>query len=37
MTRSRIVLGGGDRASKIVASPALLTALGAEAVHGLAR
>jgi hypothetical protein len=36
MARSRIVLGGGSRDRKIVASPLLLTTLGAEVVEGLA-
>ena len=36
MTRDRIILGGGNRRSKILAPPALLTALGAETVDGLA-
>jgi prolyl-tRNA editing enzyme YbaK/EbsC (Cys-tRNA(Pro) deacylase) len=35
--RERVVLGGGSRASKIVASPALLLAIGAEVVPGLAK
>lgn len=37
MGRERIVLGGGSRAAKVVAPPALLTALGAETVPDLAR
>ncbi|MEY2425227.1 MAG: hypothetical protein QOI61_799 [Actinomycetota bacterium] len=36
MERERIVLGGGSRACKILAPPALLTALGGEAVADLA-
>jgi prolyl-tRNA editing enzyme YbaK/EbsC (Cys-tRNA(Pro) deacylase) len=36
MRCDRIVVGGGNRRSKIVASPALLLALGAEIVAGLA-
>lgn len=36
MERGRIVLGGGSRSCKLVAPPALLTALGAEVVSGLA-
>jgi prolyl-tRNA editing enzyme YbaK/EbsC (Cys-tRNA(Pro) deacylase) len=37
MTRRRVVLGGGSRAGKVVASPALLTAMGAETVANLAK
>jgi prolyl-tRNA editing enzyme YbaK/EbsC (Cys-tRNA(Pro) deacylase) len=37
MTRPRIVVGGGSRASKIVAAPALLAAISAEVVPGLAK
>ncbi|MDH3705814.1 MAG: hypothetical protein OES57_07080 [Acidimicrobiia bacterium] len=37
MTRARIVLGGGGRDRKVVSSPAILTAAGAEVVDGLAR
>lgn len=37
MERDRIVLGGGSRACKVVGAPALLTALGGEAVTGLAQ
>jgi prolyl-tRNA editing enzyme YbaK/EbsC (Cys-tRNA(Pro) deacylase) len=33
----RIVLGGGNRRSKVLAPPSLLLALGAEVVDGLAR
>ncbi|HVE94929.1 MAG TPA: YbaK/EbsC family protein [Acidimicrobiales bacterium] len=36
MERDRIVLGGGSRSCKLVAAPALLTALGAEVVASLA-
>jgi prolyl-tRNA editing enzyme YbaK/EbsC (Cys-tRNA(Pro) deacylase) len=37
MARERIVLGGGSRACKVLASPSLLLALpGAEVVEGLA-
>jgi prolyl-tRNA editing enzyme YbaK/EbsC (Cys-tRNA(Pro) deacylase) len=37
MRRERIILGGGDRSSKISAPPAILLALpGAEVVEGLA-
>ncbi len=36
MDRERIVLGGGSRACKVLASPALLTALDAETVADLA-
>ncbi len=37
MERDRIVLGGGNRARKVLAPPELLTALGAEVVDGLAK
>jgi prolyl-tRNA editing enzyme YbaK/EbsC (Cys-tRNA(Pro) deacylase) len=37
MARPRVVLGGGSRASKVVAPPDILRALGAEAVPDLAR
>jgi len=37
MGRDRIVLGGGSRSCKLVAAPALLIAVGAEVVSGLAR
>jgi prolyl-tRNA editing enzyme YbaK/EbsC (Cys-tRNA(Pro) deacylase) len=37
MERERIILGGGGRDRKVLAPPALLTALGAEVVEGLAR
>ncbi len=36
MERDRIVLGGGSRACKILARPAILTALGGETVVDLA-
>jgi prolyl-tRNA editing enzyme YbaK/EbsC (Cys-tRNA(Pro) deacylase) len=37
MTRARLVLGGGSRSWKVIATPALLEALpGAEVVEGLA-
>lgn len=36
MARDRIVLGGGSRSWKVIAPPAILMALGAEAVEGLA-
>jgi prolyl-tRNA editing enzyme YbaK/EbsC (Cys-tRNA(Pro) deacylase) len=36
MQRPKIVLGGGSRSCKVVAPPAILTALGAEVVEGLA-
>jgi prolyl-tRNA editing enzyme YbaK/EbsC (Cys-tRNA(Pro) deacylase) len=37
MDRERIVLGGGSRSWKVIASPAILRALaGAEVVVGLA-
>jgi prolyl-tRNA editing enzyme YbaK/EbsC (Cys-tRNA(Pro) deacylase) len=36
MARQRIVLGGGSRSLKILGSPALLTAIGAEPVADLA-
>jgi prolyl-tRNA editing enzyme YbaK/EbsC (Cys-tRNA(Pro) deacylase) len=38
MNRERIILGGGSRSCKVLAPPAILTALGdAEVVEGLAR
>jgi prolyl-tRNA editing enzyme YbaK/EbsC (Cys-tRNA(Pro) deacylase) len=37
MARDRIVLGGGDRGRKVLASPAILTAIGAEVVEDLAK
>jgi prolyl-tRNA editing enzyme YbaK/EbsC (Cys-tRNA(Pro) deacylase) len=37
MERPRIILGGGGRDRKVHAPPAILTALGAEVVEGLAR
>jgi prolyl-tRNA editing enzyme YbaK/EbsC (Cys-tRNA(Pro) deacylase) len=38
MSRSRIVLGGGSRSWKVIASPAILRALpGAEVVEGLSK
>ena len=37
MTCDRIVLGGGDRGRKVLAPPAILTAIGAEVVDGLAK
>jgi len=37
MERPRIVLGGGDRRHKVLAPPAILTALGAEVVDDLAK
>ena len=37
MLRDRIVLGGGSRDRKVVASPTILAALGADVVEGLAR
>jgi prolyl-tRNA editing enzyme YbaK/EbsC (Cys-tRNA(Pro) deacylase) len=37
MERDRIILGGGGRDRKVLAPPAILTALGAEIVEGLAR
>jgi prolyl-tRNA editing enzyme YbaK/EbsC (Cys-tRNA(Pro) deacylase) len=37
MDRERIVLGGGSRSWKVIAAPAILTALpGIEVVEGLA-
>ncbi len=36
MARDRIVLGGGSRDRKVLASPEILTSLGAEVVEGLA-
>jgi prolyl-tRNA editing enzyme YbaK/EbsC (Cys-tRNA(Pro) deacylase) len=36
MTRDRIILGGGSRDRKVLAPPAILTALAAEVVEGLA-
>lgn len=37
MERPRIILGGGGRDRKVLASPQILTALGAEVVDGLAK
>lgn len=37
MGRQRIVLGGGDRARKVLAAPTILTAIGAEVVDDLAK
>jgi len=37
MAGDRIVLGGGDRSRKVLASPAILTAIGAEVVDDLAK
>jgi len=37
MERERIILGGGSRDRKVHAPPAVLTALGAEVVEGLAK
>jgi prolyl-tRNA editing enzyme YbaK/EbsC (Cys-tRNA(Pro) deacylase) len=37
MERDRIVLGAGSRFAKVVAPPAILTALGAEVVEDLAK
>jgi len=37
MARDRIVLGGGDRSRKVLASPTILTAIGAEVVDDLAK
>lgn len=37
MDVERIVLGGGDRSSKLLVAPALLTAVGGVVVEGLAR
>ena len=37
MECERIVLGGGDRSRKVLASPTILTALGADVVEDLAR
>lgn len=37
MRRERIVLGGGSRDRKVVADPAILTAIGAEVVDDLAK
>jgi prolyl-tRNA editing enzyme YbaK/EbsC (Cys-tRNA(Pro) deacylase) len=36
MRRERIVMGGGSRSWKVIASPRILQALGAEVVDGLA-
>jgi hypothetical protein len=36
MERERIVLGGGSRSWKVIASPSILRALGVEVVEGLA-
>ena len=37
MECQRIVLGGGDRSRKVLASPTILTAIGAEVVDDLAQ
>lgn len=37
MERERIVLGGGSRDRKVIADPAVLTAVGAEVVDDLAK
>ena len=37
MDRDRIVLGGGGRDRKVIASPKLLVATGAEVVDDLAK
>lgn len=37
MQRDKIVLGGGSRDRKVVAAPAILTAIGAEVVSDLSR
>lgn len=37
MERHRIVLGGGSRDRKVIADPAVLTAIGAEVVDDLAK
>lgn len=37
MERDRVVLGGGDRSRKVLASPGILTAIGAEVVDDLAK
>jgi len=37
MDRPRIILGGGSRDRKVLASPEILTALGAVVVEGLAK
>ena len=37
LTANRIVLGGGGRDRKVVTSPEVLTAIGAEVVEALAR
>jgi prolyl-tRNA editing enzyme YbaK/EbsC (Cys-tRNA(Pro) deacylase) len=37
MARARIILGGGGRDRKVLVPPAILPALGAEIVEGLAR
>ena len=37
MACDRIVLGGGDRGRKVLASPTILTAVGAEVVEDLAK
>lgn len=37
MERGRVILGGGSRDRKVLAPPAILTALGAEVIEGLAR
>jgi prolyl-tRNA editing enzyme YbaK/EbsC (Cys-tRNA(Pro) deacylase) len=37
MERKRIILGGGSRSRKVLADPAVLTAIGAEVVADLAK
>jgi len=37
MTRARIVVGGGDRSSKLRLAPEALTRLGGQVISGLAR
>ena len=37
MACDRIVLGGGDRSRKVLASPTILTAIGADVVEDLAK
>ncbi len=37
MARERVILGGGSRDRKVLAAPAILTAIGAEVVEDLAK
>ncbi len=37
MTRERVILGGGNRSSKVIVAPQILEQVGAEIVEGIAR